>query len=178
MPQRGDLVAYTENMATIERGISNLAPGEVNGNKYAITTANMAIASAKDRAKLLGAVPTSPGSILGTKDGLKHPQLLALAGHVPVKMTLDGGDVAIGDPITVSNSTPGAGMKAMTSGRIIGYAMAPFTATNHPPSGMIEVLLRTEEWTSPKDRAFTAEDAERRDRLEKELAGLKDAKGK
>jgi hypothetical protein len=45
--------------------------------------------------------------------------LLALVGHVPVKMTFDGGDTAIGDPITVSNSTPGAGMKAITSGRII-----------------------------------------------------------
>jgi hypothetical protein len=152
MPQRGDIVAYTANTKTIERGISNLAPGETKGKKYAITTANMAIASGKDRAKLLGAVPTSPGSILGTKDGLAQPQLLALAGHVPVKMTLEGGDIAIGDPITISNSTPGAGMKAKESGRIIGYALAPFTKDRHPANDMTEVMIRIEDWIAPEDK--------------------------
>ena len=155
--QRGDIVVLADDTTSREYGVSNPAPGESKDATYTITTANVRKATAASRGKIVGAVPTSP-EILGHDviDPKAHPQLVALVGHVPVRMTLEGGPIAIGDPITVAENTPGAGMKATTSGRILGYALAPFTADSHPDSGMVEVLVHLEDWTAPQERLSIA----------------------
>jgi hypothetical protein len=155
-PERGDIVALADQTNSFDLKIRNPAPGETDKSQFTVTSANVKKAKADARNLAIGVVPTSPGQMLGAKEKMDksvHPQLVALSGHVPVKMTLDGGDIAIGDPITVSTSTPGAGMRATTSGRIVGYALAPFTAASHPKSGMIEVFMAPSEWIAPQDIA-------------------------
>jgi hypothetical protein len=50
---------------------------------------------------------------------------LALCGRVPVKVTLEGGPIRIGDYLT-SSSRPGYAMRATAPGRVIGVALQPF----------------------------------------------------
>ncbi|MBI4457559.1 hypothetical protein HY633_01185, partial [Candidatus Uhrbacteria bacterium] len=94
-------------------------------------------------ATMLGVISTSPGLLLsgideatGASDTV-HPQPVAISGRVPIKVSIENGPIAIGDPIT-SSSTPGVGMKASTSGRIVGYALEPYTGDE---SGKIKVFM-------------------------------------
>ncbi|MBI4991878.1 MAG: hypothetical protein HZB99_01555 [Candidatus Harrisonbacteria bacterium] len=84
---------------------------------------------------LAGVISTSPaivfeGSGLKALGGKYTSTLdkapLALSGRIPVKVNLEGGDIQIGDPITIS-SIPGVGKKATQTGKIIGYALEPLT---------------------------------------------------
>ena len=151
-PLRGDIVAMTNETASRDFTVGVPSPGESTTTPYTITTAKVKLATSADRGMILGAVPTAP-KMLG-EDVIRpedHPQAVALVGHVPVRMTLDGGNVAVGDPITVSTSTPGAGMKAVESGRIVGWALEAFTATATSSDGMIEVYVKPQDWIAPED---------------------------
>jgi hypothetical protein len=155
-PQRGDIVSLSSTTTSLTFHVANPNTniGESASTTYTMTLSNIKIAAAGERDLIVGAVPTSPGVILGNRDPYSpdsNAQLLAISGHVPIRMTLDGGDIAIGDPITVSLSTPGAGMKATTTGKIIGFALAPFSANNAPGDGMIEVTMQVQNWTAPQD---------------------------
>jgi hypothetical protein len=149
---RGEIVALGATVTSRQFYVKNPDPGEATQTKYTITTSNVRKATFATRSRLIGAVPTTP-QVLGQDviDPNDHPQLVALVGHVPVKMTLDGGNVAIGDPITVSSSTPGYGMKAVTSGRILGWALEDFSATSTSLDGMIEVYIKPQDWIAPQD---------------------------
>jgi hypothetical protein len=63
---------------------------------------------------------------------------VALAGRVPVKVNLDGGAIAIGDPIALS-SVPGVGARATTPEETIGVALSPYDGTG---SSTIDVFVR------------------------------------
>ncbi len=69
---------------------------------------------------LFGVVATNPGLTLGVSATDTRP--VALTGRVPVKVNLEGGDIAIGDAITLS-SVEGVGTKATTTTRVIGKAL-------------------------------------------------------
>jgi hypothetical protein len=71
----------------------------------------------------IGIVSTQPGLILGDSESEGIVQVLvALAGHVPVKVSLENGSIAPGDLLTPS-STPGVAMKATKAGIVIGQAL-------------------------------------------------------
>jgi hypothetical protein len=78
-------------------------------------------------ANLIGVISTKKTTTLhlGEPDnaakGLKKMPV-ALAGRCFIKASGEGGPINVGSPITSSN-TPGVGMKAAQSGKIIGYAM-------------------------------------------------------
>lgn len=151
---RGDIVAFGSTTADRDFRIANpnTALGEATTTMYTIRTSKVRLATAATRDRIVGAVPTSP-MVIGM-DKIKeedNAQRVALVGHVPIKMTLDGGDVHIGDPITVSDTTPGWGMKALTSGRIVGWALENFSATSTSDDGMIEVYIKPQDWISPQD---------------------------
>jgi hypothetical protein len=77
---------------------------------------------------VIGIISTNPeGEILGemSKEFMSNPQAVAVGGRVPVKVTNEGGAIAVGDLI-VTSSTPGHGMKATQAGRVIGMALANF----------------------------------------------------
>ncbi|HPS78068.1 MAG TPA: hypothetical protein PLS53_07940, partial [Thermoanaerobaculaceae bacterium] len=65
--------------------------------------------------------------------------LLALVGQVPVKVTAQGGSIAIGD-LLVASSTPGHAMRCadrhLCAGAVIGKALQPFTGE----AGVIRML--------------------------------------
>ncbi len=67
-----------------------------------------------------GIVSTKPGFLAG--DSIEGDYPVALAGRVPVKVSLENGPIAVGDPLTTS-STPGYAMKATEAGPIVGNAL-------------------------------------------------------
>ena len=77
---------------------------------------------------LLGVVSTKPGFYLGgfgderSRNAAKQVPV-ALAGRVPVKINSEGGDIKIGDYLTIS-SVPGVAMRAGTSSpMVVGLAL-------------------------------------------------------
>ena len=100
---------------------------------------------------LLGIVSTKPGVLIGNNIDIatsskKIP--VALSGRVPVKVNLDGGDIKIGDYVTLS-SVAGIGMKATTSGQTVGIALEAFLGSTsdadisvaHSQTGLIMVFV-------------------------------------
>jgi hypothetical protein len=81
---------------------------------------------------LVGVVSTNPGLVFdqgqtylaGENANLitADKTVVAMIGRVPVKVSLENGPIAVGDPLT-SSSTPGVAMRATQAGQIIGYAM-------------------------------------------------------
>jgi len=102
-----------------------LVPGEIVDTAPA-GGSNVALAQYGDGNTLVGVVSTAPGFLLGEGGG--YP--IALAGRVPVLINLEGGDIAPGDPITVS-SVAGVGKKATTTDFILGYAIDSYTGTGN-----------------------------------------------
>jgi hypothetical protein len=73
--------------------------------------------------KIAGVISTRPGFLAGENAAGQFP--VALAGRLPTKVNLEGGVIAVGDPLT-SSSTAGYAMKASEAGQIIGYALEPY----------------------------------------------------
>ena len=74
---------------------------------------------------ILGVISTKPGISLGGFEPTLQDYEVTLAGRVPVKVSLEGGAIKIGDRIT-SSPIPGVGMKATSSGITIGIALEDF----------------------------------------------------
>ncbi|MEK9170271.1 MAG: hypothetical protein AAB674_01350, partial [Patescibacteria group bacterium] len=91
----------------------------------------------------IGAVSSNPailieGSGLQMLSGINYKSdpnkpAIALSGKIPVKVNLEGGEIQVGDPITIS-SVPGIGKKATTSARIIGYALENYSSQSNADS--------------------------------------------
>lgn len=75
------------------------------------------------QASQIGIVASEPGAILGPDEENSYP--IALVGRVPVKVTTENGVIKSGDRVTAS-SIDGYGMKAVTSGRVVGTALDDF----------------------------------------------------
>ncbi|MBI5794145.1 hypothetical protein HZA87_03610 [Candidatus Uhrbacteria bacterium] len=69
---------------------------------------------------------TSAGYNIATQD---NPMPVALVGRVQVKVTGEGGAIAVGDYLTTS-STAGRAMKATKVGRVIGMALQDWNGTD------------------------------------------------
>lgn len=76
---------------------------------------------------VIGVISTRPGSVLASaSDATGIPVLLALAGRVPVKASLENGDILPGDALAPA-SIPGYVMKATAPGVILGRALSGFS---------------------------------------------------
>src|SRR3989338_4869755 len=76
---------------------------------------------------MLGIISTKPG--LRLKDWEYDPQnnrAVALSGRVPVKISLENGDIKTGDRLTVSKTKPGHAMRQTEPGQSVGIAMEEF----------------------------------------------------
>jgi hypothetical protein len=91
---------------------------------------------------VMGVVSTKPGIALSDWKTDASARPIALNGRVPVKVNAENGPIAVGDPIT-SSSTQGVGMKAVKAGRIVGYALEPYTGTGQ---GVILVFMALGEY--------------------------------
>ncbi|HLA49082.1 MAG TPA: hypothetical protein VJY84_00885, partial [Candidatus Saccharimonadales bacterium] len=78
---------------------------------------------------LLGVISAKPAVHLGGFNGAQFADerrvAVALSGRIPVKVTTEGGQISIGDRITLS-STPGIGMKAGLPDQVVGIALENF----------------------------------------------------
>ncbi len=155
------------DIAEIYLAGGDLEPGEIVS--FALDKPSQLMRATKDKPQAItGIISTSPavlfeGSAMymgggqtagfyGT--GSKAP--LTLAGQVPVKVNLEGGEIKIGDPITIS-SEPGIGKKATSSVRIVGYALNDYSSPTDSTSslqaeqnhGYVMVFLSLENWQAP-----------------------------
>ncbi|HEU0051237.1 MAG TPA: hypothetical protein VFQ60_04260, partial [Patescibacteria group bacterium] len=90
---------------------------------------------------VMGVVSTKPGLLLtewADKDLQTVP--VALAGRVPVSVSLENGPIHAGDPLTLS-STPGVAMKAITAGNIIGRALESYSSSTNASTTSILVFV-------------------------------------
>ncbi|HDQ88593.1 MAG TPA: hypothetical protein ENN92_00370 [candidate division WWE3 bacterium] len=78
--------------------------------------------------------------------------LVALAGRVPVKVSLENGPIKAGDPITIG-STAGVGVKATQSGMIVGRALQSYTSLDEAAGKeTIIAMIQVTWWNSPTER--------------------------
>ncbi|MBI3458989.1 hypothetical protein HY061_01875, partial [Candidatus Azambacteria bacterium] len=82
---------------------------------------------------VIGVVSENPGIILAGYFS-KKSRPIALAGRVPVKVSLENGPIVVGDKIT-SSSVPGIAMKAIKDGQTIGIALESFDGTIQTGNG-------------------------------------------
>jgi hypothetical protein len=125
------------DIAEMYNSSDSLLAGEIVSSASGISVQRATKAS---EYTMIGIVSTEPGIILGLPpDAVTSNQYpIALTGRVPVKVNLDGGNIAAGDPITIS-STPGVGMKATTTSRTIGYALESYDQSS--TSGVVTVFV-------------------------------------
>ncbi len=79
---------------------------------------------------IVGVYSTRPALRLSQQDSTINGARavpIALAGRVPVKVSAENGSILPGDPITISPTQPGVGVKATKNGRIIGMSMGSFS---------------------------------------------------
>jgi hypothetical protein len=118
---------------------------------------------------LLGVVSTNPGlafdngktHLAGDNTQLvtKDKTVIALAGRVPVKISVENGSIRVGDPLT-SSSKPGAAMKATRAGKIVGYALEPATK-----DGQVLMFVQAGYYAAPELTALRQENAQLRRQL-------------
>lgn len=134
--QAADLAENYVSSQTLEPG--DLVIPANDGNNLAVVKS-----TATYQKQLIGVVSTNPGVTLNSdaKTDSAHPNMypLALSGRVPVKVTVEGGSIAVGDYLT-SSSTPGVAMKATRPGQIIGKALESFSTDG---IGKIMVYVNT-----------------------------------
>jgi hypothetical protein len=117
--------AYASAQQTEPGDLVSLVPG---------AEATVRKSKVRYEALLLGVVSSNPGLVFdngqthlaGNNSQLitKDKTVIALAGRVPIKISMENGSIRVGDPLT-SSSKSGVAMKARSGGKIIGYALEP-----------------------------------------------------
>jgi hypothetical protein len=131
--------AYTLGADLAENYISNeaLEPGDVvqvdpQNPLYVIKTASTYSAT------MLGIISTKPGVLLNRQSTSSYP--VALAGKVPVRVSLENGPINSGDKLT-SGSVPGTAMKATADGATIAIALESYDSSSTSTTIMAFVHL-------------------------------------
>ena len=80
---------------------------------------------------IIGIISSAPAMTVGSVENATSTYPVALAGRVPVKVSLENGPIAIGDRITISSVLAGVGMKAnaTTTTATVGIALEAFDGT-------------------------------------------------
>jgi hypothetical protein len=86
-----------------------------------------------------GVITTTAGLVAG--GGVDHgTTVIALAGRVPVNVTMQNGQIHTGDYIT-SSDIPGVAMRATQPGRVIGMALEDDAGDPNNPTGISQVMI-------------------------------------
>ncbi|WP_156909577.1 hypothetical protein [Ottowia thiooxydans] len=101
------------------------------------------LSTGSESALVAGVITTKPGLLMNaTVEDATGLPALALVGRVPVKVTLEGGDIKPGD-LLVSASLPGHAKKApiqIRPGTVIGKALQSYSSGT---TGSVEMLVMT-----------------------------------
>ncbi|PIQ79204.1 MAG: hypothetical protein COV79_04075 [Parcubacteria group bacterium CG11_big_fil_rev_8_21_14_0_20_41_14] len=158
--------AYTDVAENYPTTDATLGAGEI---VMLDINSDLLVERADDSSKVLGIVSTNPGLTLGDYGACDSPSFtkslsrvsrgkgagggsscasevpVALSGRVPVKISLENGAIVRGDYLTPSKTIPGAAMKLIGSGQVIGIALqsynglpvAPLTDGQDPHQVMV-----------------------------------------
>ena len=104
-----------------------------------------AVTKATSTQNVLGIISTSPGLLINANpdvpaDASISP--LTLAGRVPVKVSLENGNIAAGDYLTISANLPGYAAKATSSGITIGQALGAFNSGDASATGIVMAFVK------------------------------------
>jgi len=138
--------AYTDVAENYPTDDETLGAGEVvqiTKHQTSNNTDDLFIERADGIGAVLGIISTNPGLTLGDygKES-RHAELVsasvrnvpvALSGRVPVKVSLENGNILRGDYLTLSKKEPGAATKLIGSGQVIGIAMQNYNGSMVEP---------------------------------------------
>lgn len=152
--ETGDLVAVTDKTFVFEEEKFNPKTGESTGKKVQRKTAILAKTDKAYQENMVGVISESPYQTFGhaVRDAThaKNPQPVALSGRVPVKVSLENGEIKAGD-LLASALKPGYAMKATKTGRVIGMALESFDGSAGSNEGKVLVFVNPHDWVNPKD---------------------------
>ena len=139
--------AVFPNAADVAEEFNALDDAQAGDIVSAVSGADIRRASQSYDSNIVGVIATLPAYLIRLhKDDPywgPNPQPVALAGRVPVNVTNESGPIKVGDFIT-SSSTPGYGMKATRSGRVVGMALENLNGVKG------QVLIKVENiWWEP-----------------------------
>jgi hypothetical protein len=121
-------MAAGSDVAELYNSGDNLSPGDIVAVSEPLNS--VTLADINDTDKPLGIVSTEPGLILGGgPDTSEGPGVypIALAGRVPLKISLENGPIKKGDYLALS-STPGVAAKATKSGNVVAQALENYSS--------------------------------------------------
>ena len=129
----GDIVMIDSRQAPKCTRVGNLAGGAPNCEARAVGTVPFVKRSsglAGEGKRIIGVVSTAPGVTLGgyaRNDLIEYGSVpVALAGRVPLKVNLEGGNIDVGDRITAA-SEAGVGRKANSATeQVVAIALEPY----------------------------------------------------
>lgn len=150
-------IDYAESFPTTD---STLGAGEVVAVDPAMPAG---VVRATNTGKIVGIISTNPAALIddnafksGATTEIRSPGTvpIALAGRVPVKISLENGPIQPGDHLTVSATIPGSAMKQTAAGTSLGVALEQASEG----SSMVLTLVRTAYW-APDIAAVVLNDA-------------------
>jgi hypothetical protein len=168
----GDVVLFdrtpSDKTTVFDQSKTDKTGTEVAGKKIPVAVRKSSVAN---QPGVIGVVSTAPGVRLHDPDDDKNPPI-ALVGRVPVKVTIEGGPIKIGDYLT-SSSKPGRAMKAVGSVPMVAIALEAFDGKKDP-DGKILAFVRAGDGDGAAIRRLEEQNrslSERLERLEKAAAG-------
>jgi hypothetical protein len=138
-----DLTEYVR----VKGSIADYEPGDIL--EIDLKASDLFKKSEKSYGKNLAGVVSKTGSVILGEEGVefdpngkpKHHVQMALAGRLPIKVIAP---VAIGDAIT-SSEIPGVGMRAVRSGRVLGFALEPY---GEGGIGYVKIFINPHYWVA------------------------------
>jgi len=130
--EAGDIVALA--------GETRSYPSPLDAGKTE-TVGALIKAQASRSEPMLGVISTRPGLLFGYDIKGVPVRPVALSGRVPTKVNLEGGEIAVGDRLSVS-AVPGIGKKAVPGEQTVGIALEPFTSRSLADRIMVFVNLQ------------------------------------
>lgn len=89
---------------------------------------------------LAGVITTTAGLVAGGGQDNPGTTIIALAGRIPVNVTMENGPIHIGDFLT-SSDIPGIAMRATQPGRVLGMALADDFGDPNAPNATSQVMM-------------------------------------
>ncbi|MEZ6255277.1 MAG: hypothetical protein R3B92_00655 [Patescibacteria group bacterium] len=129
---------------------STVATGSIIGFAYDGSKVGPATAGTP----ILGVLSVAHATLGNWFDGWENSTQhipVGLLGQIPVKVTGLNGDIKVGDPIAVDPSVAGRGIKAASSGYIVGYALEDSKSNLNTDEDVIKVYVSPTYYTQPQE---------------------------